>query len=98
MRNAGAQITRRSAKTMGKIISSFPATANDETPGCKLRELADDYESGAVRGVIVTYVTDDGEVMYKLMGALSEEENLGNAVTIVGELKRRINMMIALSS
>jgi hypothetical protein len=43
-------------------------------------------------------VMDDGEVRYKLMGALAEEENLGNAVAIVGELKRRINMMIALSS
>ena len=59
MKNAGAQVTRRNGKSTGKIIPSYQAAANDETPGCKLREIAGDYESEKVKGVIVTYVMDE---------------------------------------
>ncbi|AMP69561.1 hypothetical protein PP715_03155 [Ralstonia solanacearum] len=79
--------------TQTNVIPLFLAAANDETPGDKLREIADDYESGKVKGVIVTYVTDDGEVRYKLMGALAKTGNLGNALAIAGELKRRLELI-----
>lgn len=71
---------------------------DDEAPAEQLRELASDYEAGEVEGLIVTYVMRNGAVGYKLMGALAEEENSGNVSTIVGELKRRIHMRLALSS
>lgn len=71
----------------------FPSAANDDATGEELRELAGDYESGRVRGVIVTYVMDDGEVKYKLMGALAQTENLSQAMTVAGELRRRIEQL-----
>jgi len=74
------------------------AVDEGEAPAEQLRELAGDYEAGEVEGLIVTYVMKNGAVGYKLMGALGEEENLGNVATIVGELQRRIHMRIAFSS
>ena len=71
---------------------------DDESPSDELRALADACESGNVEGVLVAYVTSDGSVRYKMMGALADEENLGNVATIAGELKRRIHMRIALSA
>ncbi|WP_024972262.1 hypothetical protein [Ralstonia pickettii] len=68
-----------------------------EAPEVELRYLADDYEAGAVDGVVVAYVMGDGLVKYKLMGALADEENLDNVANIVGELKRRIHTRLALS-
>lgn len=35
----------------------------------------------------------DGEVKYKLMGALAEKENLLNAAAIAGELKKRTEIL-----
>ena len=63
-----------------------------EAPEVELRNLAEDYEAGVVEGVLVAYVMGDGLVKYKLMGALAEKENLVNAATIAGELKKRIGI------
>jgi hypothetical protein len=47
-----------------------------EAPEIKLRQLASDYEAGEIEGLLVAYVMGDGEVKYKLMGALAEKEIL----------------------
>jgi hypothetical protein len=73
--------------------AKLSSAANDETPGGKLREIAADYELGEIEGVLITCVTSDGSVQYQMMGALAEKENIGNAVTIAGELKRRLELI-----
>ncbi|OCS50810.1 hypothetical protein [Ralstonia pickettii] len=64
-----------------------------EAPEIKLRQLASDYEAGEIEGLLVAYVMGDGEVKYKLMGALAEKENLLNAAAIAGELKKRTEIL-----
>lgn len=71
---------------------------DDESPSGVLRAMADAYDVGNVEGVLVAYVTSDGAVMYRVMGALAEKENIGNAVTVAEVLKRRLHMRAALSS
>ncbi|MEL6236990.1 MAG: hypothetical protein AAFO57_00525 [Pseudomonadota bacterium] len=66
-----------------------------EDPSEQLREIADDLEAGRIRGVVISYVRDDGEVGYKLMGALAKTSNLGNAIGIIGELKRRVELLFS---
>jgi len=36
---------------------------------------------------------DDGAVEYKLMGALAERSNLSKAAAIIGEMKRRVELI-----
>lgn len=74
-----------------------PSGADDDSPGNTLREIAGGYEEGVVEGVVVAYVMRDGSVRYQLLGALAEPENLGNAVTIAGELKRRLEQSLIFS-
>lgn len=71
---------------------------DDESPSGVLRAMADAYDAGNVEGALVAYVTSDGSVRYQMMGALAEEENLDNAVTIAGALKKRLHMRRALSA
>lgn len=71
---------------------------DDESPSGELKALADAYDSGNVEGILVAYVTSDGSVRYQMMGALADEENLGNAITVAGALKRRLDMRLALSA
>ena len=84
---------------MTKINFTPRATDADEgeAPEVELRNLAEDYEAGAVEGVLVAYVMGDGVVKYKLMGALAEKENLVNAAAIAGELKKRIGQLWVLN-
>lgn len=75
------------------VIPMFPSEANDDSPAARLRELADAYESGEVGGVLITYVTSDGAVKYQVTGALTEEENIGKAIGMAEELRRRLEQM-----
>lgn len=75
-----------------------PDADDDESLSGVLRAMADAYDVGNVEGILVAYVTSDGSVRYQMMGALAEEENLGNAVTIAGALKKRLHMRLALSA
>lgn len=68
----------------------FPSGANDVAPGDELRDIADALETGDVEGVLIAYVMKDGTVKYKTMGELAERENLGNAITVAGELHHRL--------
>lgn len=82
-------------------VNFIPCTLDandDESPSGELRALADACESGNVEGVLIAYVMSDGSVRYQMMGELAEEENLGNAATVAGELKRRLDMRAALSA
>lgn len=78
--------------TQTNVFPIFRGAAS-EAPSNQLRKIADDLEAGRTKGVIITYVKDDGVVEYKLMGALAKTGNLGNAVGIIGELKRRVELI-----
>lgn len=68
----------------------FPSDADEPAPGDELREIAGAYEAGDVEGVLIAYIARDGTVRYKTMGALADRENLGQAITVAGELQRRL--------
>ncbi|WP_231408931.1 hypothetical protein [Ralstonia solanacearum] len=82
--------------TQTNVIPMFRGAAS-EVPSEQLREIADDLEEGRIKGVIIAYVRDDGEVGYKLMGALAKTSNLGRAVGIAGVLEKRIEHLWGLN-
>ena len=86
--NPGAKITQTN------VFPLFRGAAS-EVPSEQLREIADDLEAGRIKGVVISYVRDDGAVEYKLMGAFAKTSNLGNAIGIIGELKRRVEFLFS---
>ena len=78
-----------------KVLHLFQGAANEAPSHQQLREYADDLEAGRIKGLVVSYVRDDGEVGYKLMGSLAKTSNLGSAIGIIGELKRRVELLFS---